>query len=199
MVDIKLFWIPRVLVCYQLRCILFFMNEFSSIKLFFFLQTLILLNNIFMFAEGRMFLLVWAYAWTLHNKNSGELMSVPVCADYCDAWFEACKDDLTCVENYVEMGFHNLSIDYTSSCPQNSTCRTYRVVYRDGRGLCNKIWGSEYAYSTDRDNCTVMAFKLTTAWPIPTLSLRSYEAAVCLTLSRSGIQFWARDWHYWYT
>ena len=92
------------------------------------------------------------------KTNSGELLSVPVSADYCNAWFEACKNDKTCVENFDDLVYHNISVDLTSSCPPNPNCRTYREVYGDGRGLCNKIWGSDYVYSTDRDNCTVMAF-----------------------------------------
>ena len=97
--------------------------------------------------------------------NSGEIMGIPVCAAYCDTWFEACKGDLTCVESWEELAYHNLSVDSTSSCPQNSTCRTYQEVYGDGRGLCNKIWGSDYVYSTDRNNCTVMAFDNSMANP----------------------------------
>ena len=89
------------------------------------------------------------------------IMNVPVCADYCDAWFEACKDDLTCVENLFDV----FMFDDINFCPQNSTCRTFREVYRDGRGLCNKIWGHEYVYSTDSDNCTVMAFNNSMANP----------------------------------
>ena len=30
------------------------------------------------------------------------IQSVPVCADYCDRWFEACKDDFTCYDNWEE-------------------------------------------------------------------------------------------------
>ena len=100
------------------------------------------------------------------QTDSGTLVGVPVCAEYCDAWFKACKDDLTCVENWPEeIVFHDVSVDLTSSCPQNSTCRTYREVYGDGRGLCNKLFGNEYVYSTDRDNCTVMDFDNSMANP----------------------------------
>ena len=99
------------------------------------------------------------------QTSSGEVVGVPVCADYCDAWFEACKDDRTCVENWDDLVYHDPYVDFTSSCPQNSVCRTYRDVYGDGRGLCEKIFGSYYVYSTDRDNCTVMAFDNSMANP----------------------------------
>ena len=95
------------------------------------------------------------------TTSSGVVMGIPVCAEYCDAWFEACKDDLSC----GELVYHDISVDFTSSCPQNSICRTYREVYQDGRGLCNNIFGSDFVYSTDRDNCTVMAFNNSMANP----------------------------------
>ena len=38
-------------------------------------------------------------------EDTGYIKDVPVCAEYCDAWFQACKDDLTCVENWLE-DFH---------------------------------------------------------------------------------------------
>ena len=34
------------------------------------------------------------------------IVDVPVCASYCDAWFDACKDDRTCVYNGYE-GIHS--------------------------------------------------------------------------------------------
>ena len=30
------------------------------------------------------------------------IQNVPVCADYCNSWFEACKNDSTCVEHWLE-------------------------------------------------------------------------------------------------
>ena len=89
------------------------------------------------------------------TEADGNVHNVPICMDYCDAWFDACKDDLTCFENWLE--------EYDSAttltiCSAPYTCRTFREVYRNGKGLCDTIWGTLYAYSTDVDNCTVMAF-----------------------------------------
>ena len=87
---------------------------------------------------------------------TGHIQNVPVCADYCDAWFEACKDDLTCVENWL----HDFAKDVNGAniCPVNSSCITYEEMYGSGEGLCNKMWGEAFYYSNDIDNCTVMAF-----------------------------------------
>ena len=89
---------------------------------------------------------------------SAAIGNVPVCADYCNKWFDACRDDMTCVNHWLEdfafdAGFQN-------QCPRDPTtsCRTFQVEYSDGRGLCNQIWGNSIFYSEDSDNCTVMAF-----------------------------------------
>ena len=88
----------------------------------------------------------------------GNIENVPICADYCNAWFNACKDDYTCFENWLEEYDPSLGI---TTCPDSYTCRTFGEVYRDGKGLCDTIWGTVYSYSTDADNCTVMAFNNT--------------------------------------
>ena len=87
---------------------------------------------------------------------TGYIQNVPVCSSYCDAWFDACKDDLTCVENWLED--FDFAQNGNNSCPVNSTCVTFREMYGNGEGLCNRMWGSAFFYSNDTDNCTVMVF-----------------------------------------
>lgn len=50
---------------------------------------------------------------------------VPICSKYCDDWFEACKDDMTCAQDWLN-GFNFTSNVY--SCPTSSTCRTFSEV-----------------------------------------------------------------------
>ena len=98
---------------------------------------------------------------------TGYIQGVPVCADYCDAWFEACKDDLTCVENWLadfdDENGNNI-------CPADSACVTFSDMYGNGEVLCNRMWGSAFIYSTNRDNCTVMVFNSSLANPNSLLS-----------------------------
>ena len=88
--------------------------------------------------------------------TTGYIQNVPVCADYCDAWFEACKYDRTCVENWLDDFAEDAN--ETNICPMNSNCVTFQDMYGSGKGLCNKMWGKAFYYSSDSDNCTVMAF-----------------------------------------
>ena len=50
---------------------------------------------------------------------------VPICSKYCDDWFEACKDDMTCAQDWLN-GFNFTSNVY--SCLTSSTCRTFSEV-----------------------------------------------------------------------
>ena len=100
---------------------------------------------------------------------TGYIQNVPVCADYCNVWFEACKDDLTCVEDWLED--FDEDEDGNNVCPANSTCVTFLERYGNGERLCNRMWGVAFYYSTDKDNCTVMAFNSSSDNPNFRLSL----------------------------
>ena len=52
---------------------------------------------------------------------------MPICGDYCDDWYEACKDDETCVKDWqVGSDYSNLSFTYT--CPKDVACSTFKQV-----------------------------------------------------------------------
>jgi folate receptor len=102
---------------------------------------------------------------------SGYIQNVPVCASYCDAWFEACRNDFTCVEDWL--ADFDYALDGNNSCPVNSSCVTFERMYGNAEGLCNRMWGVAFFYSTDTDNCTVMAFNNTMRNPNYRLSFPS--------------------------
>ena len=87
--------------------------------------------------------------------NTGFIAGVPVCADYCNDWFEACRNDYTCVENWLE-DYHYEEFG-ANMCPNGSSCVTFEEMYGNGEGLCNRMWGRAFFYETS-DNCTVMSF-----------------------------------------
>lgn len=122
---------------------------------------------------------------------SATIGNVPVCADYCNDWFDAYKDDKTCVKHWLndfvfDEGFWN-------QCPPNSSCTTFQKVYSNGKGLCNQIWGDSIFYSEDRDNCTVMAFD--NSMPNP-----NFNFTFPLSGSMSVVKLsskWSMEQHYW--
>ena len=60
--------------------------------------------------------------WQLVNAT---IKDVPICGDYCDDWYEACKDDETCTHDWFA-GFNYTNGMYT--CPRNSKCQTFKEV-----------------------------------------------------------------------
>lgn len=93
--------------------------------------------------------------WRFRNTNDS-IHKVPICSSYCNDWFNACKDDKTCVENWLG-GFNSTSSGY--HCPENSKeCKTFSEVYKNGEGLCNKMWGDAFVYTKDTGNCMKFHF-----------------------------------------
>ncbi|EDO43863.1 predicted protein, partial [Nematostella vectensis] len=96
-----------------------------------------------------------------HMSSAGAIHGVPICSSYCDSWFDACKNDQICVEDVLtgyEFNQHGIN-----SCPVNSTCQTYASMFKNGEGLCNKMWNTSYTYSTDKSVCMEMTYKDPTA------------------------------------
>ena len=86
------------------------------------------------------------------------LSGLPICAAYCDDWFEACKDVLLCAQNWITD--FNPTIDPVTGrfhCV-NETCRTFAQCYRNGEGMCETMWGDSFQYDEDNTNCMVMLF-----------------------------------------
>jgi len=114
--------------------------------------------------------------YNLYNAPAN-FTSIPVCASYCDAWFDACADDVTCSYNWgtwptIGTG-SSLYIcnttptdaSYVTSSPSGvpfQTCKTFRETFRNSRGLCGNggsfpssdagLWNNAYTYST-ASNC----------------------------------------------
>eukprot|EP00112_Aurelia_sp_Birch-Aquarium-sp1_P018121 Seg4283.1 transcript_id=Seg4283.1/GoldUCD/mRNA.D3Y31 product="Riboflavin-binding protein" protein_id=Seg4283.1/GoldUCD/D3Y31 len=87
------------------------------------------------------------------RKRPDAVRSVPICSNYCSKWFDACKDDSTCVENW-ETGFVKVGEQY--ACPNTSKCRTFKKVYKNSAGLCNKMWGVSFYYNDANTSCYTM-------------------------------------------
>lgn len=86
-------------------------------------------------------------------SQSASVQNVPICSNYCDKWYEACKDDSTCVTNW-ESGFVIVGKHY--ACPNTSKCNTFKEVYKNGAGICNKMWGPSFSYHNASASCYTM-------------------------------------------
>ncbi|XP_074055718.1 retbindin [Macrotis lagotis] len=69
--------------------------------------------------------------WT-HLERHGRIQALPICAAFCDKWFSACRDDLTCGRNW-------LSQPEGGSC--EGGCLTFDQTFLDGKDLCGSALG----------------------------------------------------------
>jgi folate receptor len=88
--------------------------------------------------------------------SSSSIRDVPLCSSTCDNWFEACMNDIICTGDWLEEFL--VALEEGSNSCSGRECLTFAEVFRDGRGLCNRIWGNAYFYAEDEDNCTVLFF-----------------------------------------
>ena len=83
-----------------------------------------------------------------HPIFDSALKNAPVCSSYCNDWFDACKDDMTCAENWVT-GF-NFTEDGHNQCKQN--CTTFKDFYNNGTELCNTMWHNSFTYVKETEH-----------------------------------------------
>ncbi|TFK01852.1 prostaglandin G/H synthase 2 [Platysternon megacephalum] len=74
------------------------------------------------------------------------ILNVPLCKEDCELWWEACKDAVTCRENWHK-GWNWTS--GTNRCPRGSTCQLFKYVFPRPADLCKKIWSNSYKYTTE--------------------------------------------------
>uniref|UniRef100_H3AJ36 Retbindin n=2 Tax=Latimeria chalumnae TaxID=7897 RepID=H3AJ36_LATCH len=87
-----------------------------------------------------------AARWS-HAENPATLIEVPLCLGFCNKWFEACKNDLTCNWNW--------KTDMPKGLQENCTgdCITYGQMYRNAKHLCNNIWGDFFSVAKKPCRC----------------------------------------------
>ena len=90
---------------------------------------------------------------TLDNSTFFDL---PICSSSCDKWFDACKDVSVCAQNWIT-DYKEDNITGRFYCV-NKTCRTIAQRYQNGKGMCETIWGDEFRYVADSDNCLLIDF-----------------------------------------
>lgn len=81
---------------------------------------------------------------------------VPLCASDCDSWYNDCKDEYTCVENWTR---DFAWINGLNTCPLNHTCQPYRTIYNNSaKQFCESIWDHAWVYTPDEKSCMRLWF-----------------------------------------
>ncbi|XP_013918037.1 PREDICTED: retbindin [Thamnophis sirtalis] len=82
-----------------------------------------------------------------HHQQPTALMAVPLCQNFCDQWYDACREDVTCPGNWPwGADGHN--------CSQE--CHSFGQMYKDGKELCENIWDDAFIVSADPCQCLML-------------------------------------------
>ncbi|XP_062873256.1 folate receptor isoform X1 [Trichomycterus rosablanca] len=86
------------------------------------------------------------------------IVDVPLCLEDCESWYNDCKDDVTCKENWHK-GWDWSS--GTNRCPKDAQCHKWTDIFPTAQSMCEKIWSNSYKYTTytkNSDRCMQMWF-----------------------------------------
>jgi len=84
--------------------------------------------------------------------------NLPLCLSECDNWWEDCKDDYTCKENWLSGWDWSKDI---FQCPesQEKSCRKFRDIFPTPTDLCEKFYPDVYKIvRNDDEPCMVLWF-----------------------------------------
>lgn len=91
------------------------------------------------------------YFWKNPDYPSA-IMKAPVCASFCNGWFDACKDDLTCAKNWITD--FNKTETGVNTCKK--PCKNFSDYFTNGKDLCESMWGTSFVYK--ETDCLQMNF-----------------------------------------
>ena len=109
--------------------------------------------------------------WITVDPNSKKtrkerFTNVPICKSDCDAWFDACKDDLTCSDNWGNFTTWNWK---TGMCKME--CKTFKEYFGNPEKFCNKIFNFSWKYTEGKAGEDCM-----TLWPNGTTNINENVA-----------------------
>ncbi|XP_036409163.1 riboflavin-binding protein-like [Megalops cyprinoides] len=75
-----------------------------------------------------------------HPQQPDAIQATPLCHSFCRDWFGACKADLTCTRDWARDW---KGVNCTGSCVP------FQQMFRDGRDLCDRLWGDSFVTVED--------------------------------------------------
>nr|XP_033803574.1 folate receptor alpha-like [Geotrypetes seraphini] len=75
------------------------------------------------------------------------ILDVPLCQEDCEKWWEDCKGDVTCKDNWHK-GWNWTSNPRLNRCPVDAKCKNFTEYFPQPSDLCEKIWSNSYKYTT---------------------------------------------------
>ncbi|XP_046853174.1 folate receptor beta-like [Xenia sp. Carnegie-2017] len=88
--------------------------------------------------------------WIVNDPMGGltrteKFKSIPLCSDDCDAWFDACKNDMTCSNDWSD----TWKWTDNDKCDKQK-CTSFKDYFTNSMMFCNKIFDHTYKYTSGK-------------------------------------------------
>lgn len=102
---------------------------------------------------------------------------VPLCKKDCDNWFDACKNDFTCRDNwsygflwregdFIKVALCTILFNSICSlffkginyCRPEDKCITIKEMYETAENFCRTIWDDSFVIEADEKKCFTFDF-----------------------------------------
>lgn len=96
--------------------------------------------------------------WLVEHKitiRDERFMGVPLCKSECDKWFDACKNDFTCKDDWSKGWNWTMG---SNQCPEGTVCETIQTKFKTADNFCENIWGGSFEVVDDSESCMALWF-----------------------------------------
>ena len=94
----------------------------------------------------------WIEKDTTRKTRKERFRNVPLCGSDCDEWFNDCREDFTCNNNWAK-NWNWKNKGTSEMCPQNLTCKTFEEYFGNSKTFCEKLFDNSYKYEKDEKIC----------------------------------------------
>lgn len=103
-----------------------------------------------------------------HSQSYSAGTPIPLCGTYCDSWFNACANEVTCSYTWNNWGLGPGGYVCNSSRLDGfafQPCKTFRDTFGSAQGMCGglttassrpvaALWGNTYRYDATNNPAT---------------------------------------------
>ncbi|XP_013420318.1 folate receptor gamma [Lingula anatina] len=83
----------------------------------------------------------------------------PLCETDCNTWYNECKNEKTCLDNWSNGGFNFSS--GVNTCPTGKPCKPFHEIFGNATNFCETIWDGSWKVTPDDKPCMKMWFDAT--------------------------------------
>ncbi|ESO89510.1 hypothetical protein LOTGIDRAFT_125346 [Lottia gigantea] len=116
----------------------------------------------------------WLQPVKMKIRNE-KFMHVPLCQVDCTNWWEDCKNDLTCTDNWGK------NFNWTTGqnrCPVGSSCKKFSDIFSNSTNFCEIVWNYSWKVVADTESCMHLWFDAKIGNPNDKVALNRAELII---------------------